>query len=124
VSTLLIVVLIVIVLVAALAIGGAVATSRRTEASAHTVREQLRLADEALAQAHAEDNGWDRVTMEQAAVAAFAVDHGDAPIHELQLVQVVDRPGTEEDHAVFRVRTDGGEHELTLDRRDGTWIVT
>jgi uncharacterized protein YneF (UPF0154 family) len=123
VSTLLIVVLIFVVLAIALAVGGWIATRRRTEASSDSLREQLRIADEALARAHAEDNGWDRVTMEQAAMAAFAVDHGDAPIHDLQLVQVVDRPGTDEDEALFRVRTDDGEHELRLGRRDGTWIV-
>jgi type II secretory pathway pseudopilin PulG len=123
VSTLLIIILVLIVLVIALAIGGAIATQRRTQAQSGALRDQLRLADEALAQAHAEDNGWDRVTMEQAAVTAFEVRHGDASIHELQLVQVVDRPGTAEDEAIFRVRTDSGEHELKLGRRDGTWVV-
>ncbi len=41
----------------------------------------------------------------------------------LQLVQVVDRPGTDEDQAVFRAVTDSGERTLVLGRRDGAWVA-
>jgi hypothetical protein len=43
-------------------------------------------------------------------------------VRELHLVQVVDRPGTDEDQAVFRVVTDRGERTLVLGRRDGAWV--
>jgi hypothetical protein len=43
-------------------------------------------------------------------------------IHELTLVQVVDRPGTEEDKAVFRVVAADVRLNLTLGRVDGDWV--
>jgi hypothetical protein len=33
----------------------------------------------------------------------------------------VDRPGTDDDQAVFRVVTDRGDHTIVLGRRDGAW---
>jgi hypothetical protein len=36
-------------------------------------------------------------------------------------VQVLDRPGTDADQAVFRVRTTDGDHTVTLGRTDGVW---
>jgi hypothetical protein len=40
----------------------------------------------------------------------------------MQLVQVIDRPGTDADQAVFRVETaDGDEHRITLGRTGGVW---
>jgi hypothetical protein len=42
---------------------------------------------------------------------------------ELLLVEVRDRPGTEADQAVFRVRSGAEEGLLTLGRRaDGEWV--
>ena len=41
---------------------------------------------------------------------------------DLQLVQVVDKPGTEDDQAVFRVVTDHGSEHLHLDRHGDTWV--
>jgi len=35
---------------------------------------------------------------------------------------VLDRPGTEEDEAVFDVRAGGQNHRLVLGRRDGDWV--
>jgi hypothetical protein len=35
---------------------------------------------------------------------------------------VVDKPGTEEDQAVFRVVTDHGSEYLHLDRHGDTWV--
>jgi hypothetical protein len=43
-------------------------------------------------------------------------------IHELTLVQVVDRPGTEEDKAVFRVVAADTRVQLTLGRVAGEWV--
>ena len=43
-------------------------------------------------------------------------------IRELTLVQVVDRPGTEEDKAVFRVAAEALRMRITLGRVDGEWV--
>jgi hypothetical protein len=114
---------VVVVVMVLLAVGGAYATSRRTEASADDLRAQLRAADAALAAAHAEDKGWERGTLEAAARQAYATTYGDDAVHEMHLVQVVDRPGTDQDQAVFRVVTDRGERTLVLGRRDGAWVA-
>ncbi len=83
-------------------------------------RAAIEAADAALAQARAQDRGWERATIEAAARAAVA----PREVRELQLVQVVDMPGTDEDQAVFRVvGADGAETTLTLGRRDGAWVA-
>jgi hypothetical protein len=113
-----------VVVVILLAIGGLIATRRRTEASDAGLHAQLRAADQALAAAHAEDKGWERGALEAAARRAFAERHADDEVRELHLVQVVDNPGTDSDQAVFWVVTDGGERTLILGRRDGAWVAT
>jgi hypothetical protein len=105
-----------------LAIGGYVATTRRTQASSGDLLARVREADAALAAAHAEDKGWERSGLEAAARAAFRETYGEDEVRELHLVQVVDRPGTDQDQAVFRVVTDRGERTLILGRRDGVWV--
>jgi hypothetical protein len=114
---------VVVVVLLLLAVGGAIATRRRTEASADDLVAMLRAADQALAAAHAEDKGWERSTLEAAARDAYAATYGEDEVRELQLVQVVDRPGTDQDQAVFRVVTDRGERTLVLGRRDGAWVA-
>ena len=64
--------------------------------------------------AAAQDRGWDRDTLEDAARRIYATERGGEP-PELALVEVRDRPGTDEDQAVFRC----GDEQLTLGRRDG-----
>ncbi len=117
--------LILIVLVAVfvlLAIGGYFATERRTRERERELLRQLSEADEALAQAHATDKGWERAGLEAAARAAFAERFGDTDFETLHLVQVIDRPGTDADQAVFRIDTaDGKEHRVTLGRTNGVW---
>ena len=78
----------------------------------------MREADQHLAAAHAEDNGWERTGLEAAARSAIEQRTGAAP-RELVLVQVIDRPGTDADEAVFHA--DGTE--LVLGRRDGQWVA-
>ncbi len=121
-STLAVIIIVVVVVMILLAIGGAIATARRTAASEGDLRRQLREADEALAVAHAEDKGWERGNLEQAARAAFAATYGDDEVQELHLVQVIDRPGTDSDQAVFRAITDRGERTIVLGRHDGAWV--
>jgi hypothetical protein len=115
-----IVVGVIVVLALVLFVGGLVITGRRRDALGAQLRDRIEAADAALAEARAQDKGWERATIEAAARAAVA----PAEVRELQLVQVVDRPGTEADQAVFRVvGTDGAERTVTLGRRDGAWVA-
>jgi Tfp pilus assembly protein PilX len=109
--------IIVIVVLVLLAVGGVVARAmyqRRTEAQ---FRAQLEQANHDLAEAAAADRGWDRETLESAARRCYAEKAGNEPA-ELLLVEVLDRPGTADDEAVFRV----GDRHLRLGRRDGDWV--
>ncbi len=108
------------VLVLVLAIGGYVAMSRRTQAREGTLLEQLGQAERELAKAHAADKGWDPATVEAAARQAAQERFG--PVTALQLVQVIDKPGTDEDQAVFTARVGGRPERVVLGRRDGDWI--
>jgi hypothetical protein len=122
VSALAIIVIVVVVLVLLLIVGGFVANSRRLSGEEPELRAALREADRALAQARAEDRGWERSALEAACRTAFAARSPVEP-RELLLVQVVDRPGTEEDQALFRVVTDAGSEEILLVREGDTWVA-
>jgi hypothetical protein len=121
VNALEIVVIVVVVVLAVLAVGGIVASGRRQRAEDGAQRAELDAANEALALARATDKGWERSLLEAACREAFAERSG-AEIRELLLVQVVDKPGTEGDQAVFRVVTDHGSEHLHLDRRGDAWV--
>jgi cell division protein FtsL len=122
VSTLGLILLVAFVVIVVLAAGGYVAATRRARTREAAMHRQLEEAERALAQAHALDKGWDRVTLEEAARSAASSRFGDAAVGELQLVQVLDRPGVDADQAVFRVQTaDGEEHRITLGRTGGVW---
>jgi ADP-ribose pyrophosphatase YjhB (NUDIX family) len=121
VSVLAIIVLAIVAVVAIFIVGGLIATRRRAAAQEARLRAQLEEANLALATAHAADKGWHRERLEQAAREAFA-ERSKADVRELQLVQVVDRPGTDEDQAVFRVITDHGSEYLHLDRHGDAWM--
>jgi len=115
VPTWLIIILAVIVL---LAIGGVYARSRQLSRSRPAFDASLEQVNRDLASAAALDRGWDRDTLEDAARRIYAEERGAAP-GELVLVEVLDRPGTDQDKAVFRV--DGSER-FTVGRRDGEWV--
>ena len=119
-SSLAIIVIVVVVLLVLLIVGGIVANARRARAEDPALRAALREADQALAQARADDRGWDRDTLEAAAREAFAARSPIEP-RELQLLKVIDRPGTEDDQCVFRVVTDAGSEEILLVRTGGAW---
>ena len=119
-SALAIIIVVVALLLVLLIVGGLVANARRARGGEDELRVALREADRALAAARAVDRGWDREAMEAAARAAFAA-RSPAEIGELLLLQVVDRPGTEEDQALFRVVTDAGSEEILLVRREDAW---
>jgi hypothetical protein len=106
-----------IVVVLVLAIGGYFARKRQLERTESVFRERLERANLDLADAHAADKGWEPSVVEGAARRLFAEQRGSDP-GELELWQVIDRPGTDDDKIVFRA--DGAL--LTLGRRDGEWV--
>jgi hypothetical protein len=115
-----IVIAVIVVLAVILFVGGLYVTGRRQTALSAELVARIEAADAALADARAQDKGWERATIEAAARAAA----GPQEVRELQLVQVVDLPGTDADQAVFRVvGADGAEQTVTLGRRDGAWVA-
>ena len=114
-------IVIVALVVVLFALGAAGAARRRRELE-NRFGAQLEEANRALAAARAADRGWERANLEAAARAAHERAHPGAQIRELHLIQVVDRPGTTEDEARFRVVDDHGEHDVVLGRRDDEWI--
>ena len=122
-STLAVIALVVGILLVLLFVGGLIGAGRRARSLDDSLRERIAAANGALAQAHALDKGWERDTVEAAAREAFAQQHPGETVEELHLVQVIDRPGTDSDEAVFTLRTAGGVRTLTLGRRDGSWIA-
>ena len=110
--------IIVLVVLVVLAVGGAIAVRRRMAANEQRFELTLAQVNQDLAAAHAEDNGWERDALEAAARRVYTAERGSEPA-ELELVQVIDRPGTDDDHAVFSI----GRERLTLGRRDGEWVL-
>jgi Tfp pilus assembly protein PilX len=109
--------IIVLIVLALLVVGGIVARVRQLRSSRPAFERSLAHVNRELAAAAALDRGWDRTTLEAAARRIYATERGGEP-PELLLVEVRDRPGTDEDQAVFRC----GRERLTLGRRDGEWV--
>jgi hypothetical protein len=113
--------IIVIVVLALLAIGGYFATKRRLERTRPAFEARLAKANQDLAAALAEDRGWHPERLEEAARAAWAQQRPDDEPEAVTLYEVLDRPGKQEDKAVFQFRCCDREHLLTLGRRDDEW---
>jgi hypothetical protein len=120
VSAIAIIVIVVVVLLVLLIVGGLIANARRASDQEDETLSAVREADHALALARASDRGWERDVLEAAAREAFAA-RSPVEVRELLLMQVVDRPGTEEDQALFRVITDVGSEEILLVRHGDAW---
>ncbi len=116
-----IIVLVVVLVIIVLAVGGSYARRRQLENSRGRFDAHLLEVNRDLAAAHAEDRGWERSILEDAARQAYTAERGSDP-GELDLVQVIDRPGTDDDHAIFRCGPEARER-LTLGRRDGQWVL-
>jgi hypothetical protein len=121
-SALAVLIIVLVVILDVLVVGGVIANARRTRAGEPELHDRLQEADRHLAAARAEDRGWERTTMETAVRRAFA-ERSPAEPRELLLLQVLDRPGTEDDEAVFRVVTDAGAEDVRLVRRAGDWVA-
>ena len=110
--------IIVIVVVLLLAVGGYFARKRQLERSRPAFERSLEQVNRDPAAAAAADRGWDRGTLEAAARRIYSEERDGAEPPDLTLIEVLDRPGTDKDQAVFRC----GAETLTLGRRDGEWV--
>ena len=106
-STLEVIIVAVVLLVILLAIGGMLVVDRRRregeagfDASLDEVNQQLAAARRAFAEQRVADE-----------------------IREEALIAVIDRPGTDDDRAVFRFVTDAGTFLLTMGRQGGHWAA-
>ena len=120
-STLAIVLIVITVVLVLLFIGGYAYSRRRLRQPDFSRR--VRTADQMLEQARANDKGWDRALLEDAARRALAEDRADFAVRDLHLVLVDDRPGVEEDTAHMLAIGDGGEARVVLTRdAAGDWV--
>jgi hypothetical protein len=112
--------LIIVLVVLILLVGGGILARRRQLARSRPAFERsLTQADRDLAAAAAADRGWDRARLEAAARRVYADHHGGVQPQTLTLVEVLDRPGTDEDQAVF----DADGERVSLGRRGDDWIA-
>jgi hypothetical protein len=123
-STLDVVIIAVVVVVGLLAAGGYAVGTRRNRARDERLDEHLARADAALAEAYAQDKGWERAGLEAAARREWEARRPGVALQQLHLVEVLDRPGTDADLAVFRAVGDGKPERLVLGRRAGAWQAT
>jgi competence protein ComGC len=123
VSTLTVIIIVVVLLVILLAIGGMVVVARRRRAGEAGFEASLEEVNRQLAAAHAQDKGWEPSALNAAARRAFAEERVADEVREESLIAVLDRPGTDEDRAVFRFVTDAGTFLLTLGRKSGEWAA-
>ncbi len=115
---------IIVAVLVLLAVGGAIAARRRLEASRAGFTDHLERANVDLATAHAADRGWEPDALERAAATALREQHPAAQVESLTLIEVVDRPGVDEDIARYRARVAGGtELLITLVRHGGSWAA-
>jgi hypothetical protein len=122
VDTLEIVIVVMVVLTSLLAVLGYIGVQRRRRATAGQFGRDLEQVNRDLAAAHAADNGWDPATVEGAARRAFAERHAGVEPTAVYLMQVIDKPGTDDDKAIFRIEAESGAHDVTLGRQAGQWV--
>jgi hypothetical protein len=115
--------IIVLIVFAVLIVGGIYARTRQLARSRPAFERALSRVDHDLAAAAATDRGWDRALLEAAARRISAERLGAEP-EELTLVEVIDKPGTDSNQAVFEVTSGGDRHRVVLGRRDGDWVPT
>src|SRR3954470_4226787 len=120
-STLDVILIAIAVLIVVLAIGGMIANRRWRERTAAGFETSLDEVNPQLAAAHAEDKGGEPGALSQTARREFAAQRVSDEIRDEALVAVIDKPGVDEDRAVFRFVTDAGTFLLTLGRAGGEW---
>jgi hypothetical protein len=117
--------IVLIVLGAALVVlfagGYAVAVRRRDRPD---FAKDVARADQALEQARAEDRGWNRQLLDEAARRALGAERPGFDWESLELVLVDDRPGIEEDRAHVMAVGPERSHRVVLAREpDGRWVA-
>jgi hypothetical protein len=112
--------IVVLVVLVVLAVGGAIARRAQLARTRGAFDSSLERANHDLAEAAAKDRGWNREVMEAAARRAFASQQGSEP-ETVTLVEVLDRPGTDEDEAVFRAAHGDHEHDVVISRSGDDW---
>jgi hypothetical protein len=117
------IVLIAISVLAVLFFVGGLIYSRRKLADP-ALEEHIRRSDQMLAEARANDRGWDRGLLEEAARRTLAQERPGFGVSQMHLVLVDDRPGVEEDRAHMLAMGDDGEARIVLTRDpEGEWIL-
>ena len=116
-----IVVLAVLGVLVLLFLGGFAANARMRREREASLARRIAEADHHLAEARAQDRGWDPALLEAAARGAFARRHPGLEPTSLDLIKVVDRPGTDEDRALMRVTHAAGAEEIELQRTADRW---
>jgi hypothetical protein len=104
-------------------IGGFIVAGRRREARDAELLASIKSADEALAQARAGDRGWDLDALQAAAREAYVTRNDGREPEQLHLVQVIDKPGTEEDEAVLRCVAGHHHEDVVLGRQGDRWVA-
>jgi hypothetical protein len=115
------VVLIVVGVLVLLFLGGLAGNARVRRAREPSLDAKIADADRALAAARADDRGWDPALLDAAARSALSERNPGLTITALELVQVVDRPGTDEDRALMRATHAAGAEEIELQRTGDRW---
>jgi hypothetical protein len=102
--------------------GGLIAVRRRAEDQDFAA--DVARADRALEQARAEDRGWNRQLLDDAARRALGTERPGFDWHSLELVLVEDRPGVAEDRAhVVALGGDTSVRVILAREADGSWAA-
>ena len=101
--------------------GGIIARNRQLASTRPAFERALAQVEQDLVAAAASDRGWDRSVLEAAARQIVAERFGSDP-EELTLVEVIDKPGTDQDQAVFTAHVGGKPERVVLGRREGDWV--
>jgi hypothetical protein len=115
-------IVVVLIVLGVLILGGMLAALRVRRRESGRFSAHLSQVDSALAEAFAQDRGWHRSTLEAAARRAWEERRPGEPVTGLELVEVIDLPGKDQDRAVFRLAGERGGGLLTLGRREDTWV--
>jgi len=121
-SVLAIVLVVVGVLLVVLFALGSVVARRRLQRPDFAA--EVAAADQALEQARAEDRGWNRQLLDEAARRALGSERPAFDWNSLELVLVDDRPGVEEDRAHLMAVGPQDRVRIVLARdSDGSWVA-
>lgn len=114
--------IIVLAILVVLVVGGIIARNRQLASTRPAFERALAQVERDLVAAAASDRGWDRSLLEAAARRIVAERYGSEP-EELTLVEVIDKPGTDSDQAVFDARVAGASERVVLGRSGGEWVA-